>query len=140
MTSLNKVTLIGRATKDPDVRATNDGRKVANLSLATNETWKDKDGNKKEKVEYHKISCFNEGLVNVIEKYIKKGALLYIEGSLQTKKYEKDGIERYSTEIVLQGYGCQLTMLDKPDREPTKHDKEKQNAYQPDADENSVPF
>jgi single-strand DNA-binding protein len=141
--SLNKTTLIGNVCKEPEIRSTNDGREVANIVLATNETWKDKaTGEKKEKAEFHKIACFNEGLINVIRNYVKKGAKLYIEGALQTRKWkDKDGIERYSTEIVLQGYNCQLTMLDKPDREPTKHDVEKQNAYQPSAElADDLPF
>lgn len=133
--------LIGRVGKDPEIRATLDGRKVANLTLATSEHWKDKaSGERKEKTEWHKISVFNEGIVGVIERYIKKGALLFVDGSLQTRKWkDKDGNEKYSTEIVLQGYNCTLTMLDKPDREPTKHDNEKQNAYQPDLND-EVPF
>jgi single-strand DNA-binding protein len=117
--SLNKVTLIGNLAKDPDIRAKQDGKMVANLVLATNETWKDKaTGEKKERVEWHRISCFNEGLVNVIKNYVKKGSKLYIEGQLQTRKWkDQNGQDKYSTEVVLQGYNCTLTMLDKPNND-----------------------
>lgn len=116
MSSVNKVILIGNVGKEPEIRSTHDGREVANLVLATNESWKDKDtGDRKEKTAWHRISCFNPGLVNVIRSYVKKGAKLYVEGSLQTRRWkDKDDVERYQTEIVLQGYNCVLTMLDKP--------------------------
>jgi len=113
--SLNKVTLIGNIGKDPEIRSTHDGREVANLVLATNESWTDKNsGERKEKTEWHRIACFNPGLINVIRNYVKKGSKLYIEGQLQTRKWQDSaGQERYSTEIVLQGYNCNLTMLDR---------------------------
>lgn len=131
--SLNRVTLIGNLCKDPDVRTKADGRTVANIVLATNESWKDKDGNKKEKVEYHRIACFNEGLVGIIQKYLRKGSKVYIEGFLQTGKYtDKDGIERYQTNIVLQGYNCSLVLLDKPDSQDTGH--------KPEDDNQDIPF
>lgn len=115
MSSLNKVLLIGNLGKDPEIRSTHDGREVANIVLATSEKWTDKNsGEKKEKTEWHRISCFNPGIVNVIRNYLKKGSKVYIEGQLQTRKWQdKDGKDCYSTEIVLQGYSCQLTMLDK---------------------------
>jgi len=112
--SLNKVLLIGNLGKDPEIRATHDGREVANLVVATNESWTDKNsGERREKTEWHRIACFNPGLINVIRNYLKKGAKIYIEGQLQTRKWQdQNGQEKYSTEIVLQGYNCSLTMLD----------------------------
>jgi single-strand DNA-binding protein len=112
--SVNKVILIGNVGKDPEVRSTQDGREIANLTLATSESWKDKStGERKEKTEWHKISIFNENLVKVVKSYVKKGSKLYIEGQLQTRKWvDKDGMDKYSTEVVLQNYGGTLTMLD----------------------------
>jgi len=111
--SLNKVTLIGNIAKEPEIRVTNSGAKIANLVLATSESWKDKNtGEKKEKTEWHRVVCFSEGLVNVIEKYIRKGSKLYLEGALQTRKWvDKDGKDNYTTEIVLQGFSSKLIML-----------------------------
>jgi single-strand DNA-binding protein len=112
--SVNKVILIGNLGADPEIRRTGDGRPVANLRIATSESWKDKNsGERKEKTEWHRVVVFNEGLCGVIEKYLKKGAKVYIEGALQTRKWtDKEGVERYSTEIVLQGFNSVLTMLD----------------------------
>lgn len=135
MASLNKVCLLGNVGKDPEIRSTHDGREVANLVLATDESWKDKaTGEKVEKTEWHRISCFNEGLVNVIKNYVKKGSKLYIEGQLQTRKWtDKEGVEKYSTEIVLQGFNGVLIMLNKKDdAQPSQHQESKQNGYQPD--------
>lgn len=113
--SVNKVILLGNVGRDPEIRATQDGREIATLAIATSDTWKDKhSGERKEKTEWHRVVVFNDGLVNVIKNYIKKGAKLYIEGALQTRKWtDKDGVERYSTEIVLQGFNSTLTMLDR---------------------------
>lgn len=120
--SLNKACLIGHVGKDPEIRSTQGGLRVANLSLATSESWRDKNsGEKKEMTEWHRISVFNEGLVKVIEQYVKKGARLYVEGKIQTRKWQdKQGNDRYSTEINLGAYGGMLTILDfaKDDREP----------------------
>ena len=112
--SVNKVILVGNVGKDPEIRRTQDGRPIANLSLATSETWRDKNsGERKEKTEWHRVVVFSEGLCKVVEQYVKKGAKLYIEGQLQTRKWQdKDGVEKYSTEIVLQGFNATLTMLD----------------------------
>lgn len=112
--SINKVMLIGNVGRDPEIRATQDGREIANIALATSESWKDKNtGERKEKTEWHRVVIFNDGLVNVVKNYVKKGAKLYIEGALQTRKWtNKDGVEQYSTEVVLQGFGGTLTMLD----------------------------
>lgn len=112
--SVNKVILIGSCGADPEIRRTQSGSPIANLRLATSESWRDKNtGERKERVEWHTISCFNEGLCGVIEKYVKKGSKLYIEGQLQTRKWQdKDGNDRYTTEIVLQGFNGNLVMLD----------------------------
>ena len=112
--SLNKVLLIGRLGADPDIKQMVNGKSVARLSLATSNTWKDKNtGEKKEKTEWHRVVVFNEGLVNVIQQYVKKGAQVYIEGQLTTRKWkdEKSGIVRYSTEIVLQGFNSVFKIL-----------------------------
>lgn len=112
--SINKVILVGNLGRDPEIRATQDGREIANLAIATSESWKDKSsGERKEKTEWHRVAIFNEGLVNVAKNYLKKGSKVYLEGALQTRKWtDKDGQEKYSTEVVLQGYGSNLTMLD----------------------------
>ncbi len=113
--SLNKVLLIGRLGADPEIKQMVNGKSVARISLATSQNWKDKNtGEKKEKTEWHRIVIFNEGLINVIQQYLKKGANVYLEGQLATRKWrdEKSGQDKYSTEIVLQGYNSSLTMLD----------------------------
>jgi single-strand DNA-binding protein len=112
--SVNKVILVGNVGKDPEIRRTQDGRPIANLSLATSESWRDKNtGERKEKTEWHRVVVFNEGLCKVVEQYVKKGSKLYVEGALQTRKWtDQSGVEKYSTEIVLQGFNSVLTMLD----------------------------
>jgi len=112
--SLNKVTLIGNLGNDPEIRSMNNGGKVATLSVATTESWKDKNsGEKREKTEWHRVVIFGDGLVRVAESYLKKGSKVYIEGSLQTRKWQdRDGNDKYTTEIVLQGFGGTLIMLD----------------------------
>ena len=112
--SVNKVILIGNLGKDPEIRRTQDGRPIANLSVATSENWRDKaTGERKEKTEWHRVVIFNEGLCKVAEQYLKKGAKVYIEGQLQTRKWtDQAGVEKYSTEVVLQGFNSTLTMLD----------------------------
>ena len=112
--SLNKVQLIGHLGKDPEIRSFQNGGKAATLSLATSEGWKDKEtGERKERTEWHRISITNDGLVGVVEKYLKKGAKLYIEGQLETRKWtDKEGEEHYSTEVVLRPYAGELLMLD----------------------------
>ena len=112
--SLNKVLLIGRLGADPEIKQMVNGKSVARLSLATSQSWKDKNtGEKKEKTEWHRIVVFNEGLVNVVQKYLKKGSQVYIEGQLSTRKWkdEQSGQDKYSTEIIIQGYNSSLTML-----------------------------
>ena len=112
--SVNKVILIGNLGADPEIRRTQDGRPIANLRLATSESWRDKtSGERKEKTEWHRVVIFNENLCRIAEQYLKKGSKVYLEGALQTRKWtDKDGHERYSTEVVLQGFNSQLTMLD----------------------------
>ncbi len=112
--SVNKVILVGNLGKDPEIRRTQDGRPIANLSVATSDTWRDKaTGERKEKTEWHRVVIFNEGLCKVAEQYLKKGAKVYIEGQLQTRKWtDQSGAEKYSTEVVLQGFNSNLTMLD----------------------------
>jgi single-strand DNA-binding protein len=112
--SVNKVILVGNLGKDPEIRRTQDGRPIANLSIATSDTWRDKaTGERKEKTEWHRVVIFSEPLCKIVEQYLKKGAKVYIEGALQTRKWtDQSGVEKYSTEVVLQGFNSTLTMLD----------------------------
>jgi len=112
--SVNKVILVGNLGRDPEIRSTQDGTKVANLSLATSETWRDRNsGERRERTEWHRVVIFNEKLCEVAEKYLRKGSKIYIEGQLQTRKWtDKEGQDRYSTEVVLQRFRGELTMLD----------------------------
>ncbi len=112
--SLNKVLLIGRLGADPEIKQMVNGKNVARLSLATSQNWKDKNtGEKKQKTEWHRVVIFNEGLVNVVQQYLKKGSQVYIEGQLSTRKWrdEQSGQDKYSTEVLIQGYNSSLTML-----------------------------
>ena len=112
--SLNKVQIIGRLGADPEIKQMVNGKNVARLSVATSQSWKDKSsGERKEKTEWHRVVIFNEGLINIVQQYLKKGANVYLEGQLSTRKWrdEKSGQDKYSTEIVLQGYNSSLTML-----------------------------
>ncbi|MAM09376.1 MAG: single-stranded DNA-binding protein [Rhizobiaceae bacterium] len=112
--SVNKVILVGNLGADPEIRRTQDGRPIANLRVATSETWRDRNsGERKERTEWHRVVIFNEGLCKVAEQYLRKGSKIYIEGQLQTRKWtDQGGQERYSTEVVLQGFNSTLTMLD----------------------------
>lgn len=114
MSSVNKVILVGNLGRDPEVRSFNNGGKVCNIIVATSERWKDKSsGDQREKTEWHNVAIFQEGLVRVAEQYLKKGSKVYIEGALQTRKWQdQSGNDRYSTEVVLQGFGGTLVMLD----------------------------
>jgi single-strand DNA-binding protein len=114
--SINKVILVGNLGKDPEIRRTQDGRPVANLSVATSETWRDKvSGEKRERTEWHKVVIFSEGLCRVVEQYLKKGSKVYLEGQLQTRKWQgQDGQDRYTTEVVLQNFSSHLVLLDRP--------------------------
>ncbi len=120
--SLNKVLLIGRLGADPEIKQMVNGKSVARMSLATSNTWKDKNtGERKEKTEWHRVVIFNEGLVNVVKQYVKKGTQVYIEGQLTTRKWkdEKSGTDRYSTEIILQGFNSTFTILSSKSSEST---------------------
>lgn len=112
--SINKVILVGNLGNDPEIRSTQDGREIANLSIATSESWKDKNtGERKDKTEWHRVAIFQPGLVDIVKKYLKKGSKIYLEGALQTRKWvDNNGLDRYSTEVVIQGYNGNLTMLD----------------------------
>jgi single-strand DNA-binding protein len=112
--SVNKVILIGNLGKDPEIRTTQDGKEIANFSVATSESWRDKNtGEKRERTEWHRVVIFNEGLTGVAKNYLRKGSKVYLEGQLQTRKWtDQSGQEKYSTEVVLQGFGGTLVMLD----------------------------
>jgi len=112
--SVNKVILVGNLGADPEMRSTQDGRPIANLSIATSENWRDKaTGERRERTEWHRVVIFNEGLCRIVEQYLKKGSKVYLEGALQTRKWtDQSGQEKYSTEVVLQGFNSTLTMLD----------------------------
>ena len=148
--SLNKVLLIGRLGADPEIKQMVNGKSVARLSLATSQSWKDKStGEKKEKTEWHRIVVFNEGLVNVVQQYLKKGAQIYVEGQLSTRKWkdEKSGQDKYSTEILIQGYNSSLTMLggggiqnDNTSRVISSNSDDKSQVPQNDQDDDEIPF
>ena len=114
--SVNKVILVGNLGRDPEIRFTQSGQKIANMSVATSEQWRDKQtGERREKTEWHRVVVFDERLADIVEKYVKKGSKVYLEGSLQTRKWTgNDGIEKYTTEVVLQRFSGVLTMLDSP--------------------------
>lgn len=136
MASVNKVILVGNLGRDPEIRSTQDGQKIAQLSLATSETWKDKaTGERKEKSEWHRIVIFNERLCEVAEKYLKKGSKVYVEGALQTRKWQdKDGVEKYTTEVVLSKFKGEIVMLDgKSDATPKSREPGED-------DDSEVPF
>lgn len=123
--SVNKVILVGNLGADPEIRRTQDGRPIANLRIATSESWRDRNsGERREKTEWHTVVIFNEGLCKVAEQYLRKGSKVYLEGQLQTRKWQdQSGSDRYSTEVVLQGFGSSLQMLDSQSGEGgrTKH-------------------
>ena len=112
--SVNKVILVGNLGRDPEIRSTQDGTKIANLSVATSETWRDRNsGERRERTEWHRVVIFNDRLVDVVEKFLRKGSKVYLEGQLQTRKWtDQQGMEKYTTEVVLQRYRGELTMLD----------------------------
>lgn len=132
--SVNKVILVGNLCKDPEIKTFQSGEMVANFSVATNERWKDKQtGEYKEKAEFHNVSVFNKGLVAVCENYLKKGSKVYIEGQLETRKWQdKNGNDRYTTEVVLRPFRSELKMLDsRGDTGQSSHNEAKSNGYQP---------
>lgn len=144
--SVNKVILVGNLGKDPEIRSTQDGRKIANLTIATSESWKDKSGARKEKTEWHRVVIFTEGLVSIAETYLRKGAKVYLEGSLVTRKWtDKAGKDCYATEVVLQGFGANLTMLsgkvEDAEEAPEAQSKALREAFKSIAAENDeIPF
>lgn len=140
--SVNKVILVGRVCADVEIRRTQDGRPIANLSVATNETWRDKNtGERKEKSEFHRVVIFNEGLCKVAEQYLKKGASVYIEGALTTRKWQdQSGQDRYSTEVVLNGFNSTLTMLDGPSGGASRQRNDDRDSYGNPADDEEMPF
>lgn len=148
MSSVNRAILLGNVGKDPEIRHTQDGKKIASLTLATSESWKDKaTGEKREKTEWHRISIFNEGLAGVVEKYVQKGSKLYVEGVLQTRKWtDQSGIERYTTEIVLQGFGGNLVLLDSKDKQTQQPERnngpvrEDGMQFGPHLDDDEIPY
>lgn len=130
MSGLNRATIIGNLGRDPEIRRTQSGSNVANFSLAVNETWKDKEtGERREKVEWINIVVFGDGLVKVVEQYLKKGSKCYVEGKIQTRKWQhKDGSDRYSTEVVVQNFGGQILLLDRKD-DGSSHPAPEQDSY-----------
>ena len=152
MASVNKVILVGNLGADPEIRSFQNGGQVCNLRLATSESWKDKaSGEKKERTEWHSVAIFTDGLVGVAERFLKKGSKVYIEGKLQTRKWQDQaGNDRYTTEIVLQGYDAKLVMLDGPasggQRDfqsgdaQKRHSEEKSNGYQSQRIDDDIPF
>ncbi len=141
MSSLNKVTLIGRLGKDPEVRNLQNGGKVVNFSLATSEKWKDRDGNQKEKTEWHSVAIFNEHLAGVAERYLRKGSLVYLEGQLQTRKWQdQSGNDRYSTEVVLPAYRGAIVMLGPKDAGGDGDDAPRRSVADDRALDDDLPF
>lgn len=148
--SLNRVQLIGNVGKDPEIRKLDNGNRVANFSLAMGEQWKDKDGNKQERTEWANIVVWGDGLVSVIERYVKKGSKLFVEGKFVTRKYEKDGQDRYTTEVVLSGFGSQLILLgdsgggsDRPpaaNEPPAGRPQANRPAFEPGGLDDDIPF
>ena len=146
--SLNKVLLIGRLGADPEIKQMVNGKSVARLSLATSQSWKDKNtGEKKEKTEWHRVVVFNEGLVNVVQQYLKKGAQIYVEGQMATRKWkdEQSDQDKYSTEVVIQGYNSSLTMLGGGNGSGIQNDSNPQNKVEdssqiPNDMDDEIPF
>lgn len=147
---INKATLLGNVGQDPEIKAFSNGDKVANFTLATSERWKDKaSGEQKERTEWHSVSVLGQ-LADIVERYVKKGSKLYIEGAIKTRSWEQDGAKKYKTEIVLQGFGAVLKLLDsRGEAGPSQHEQAKQDGYQPDtgsggnhidAVEDEIPF
>ena len=146
--SLNKVCIIGHLGKDPEIRTTQSGKKIANLTVATSESWKDKNtGERQERTEWHRVSIMNDALAGVAQSYLAKGSKVYLEGQLQTRKWtDRDGVERYTTEVVLSGYNCSLVMLDSKEKSESRemgYDRpySRESAYQSSAAlDDEIPF
>ena len=127
--SVNKVILVGNVGKNPEIRTTQDGKKIAVFPVATSDKWKDKDSNFREKTEWHRVVVLSDGLVSIIERYLKKGNRVYIEGMLQTRRWtDKDNIERFSTEVILQGFNNKLEILEKAEKKEGE-DLEEEKSY-----------
>lgn len=144
--SVNKVILIGNLGHDPEIRHTSDGKPIANLSVATSEIWRDKNsGERREKTEWHRVVIFSEGLCKIVEQYLRKGSKVYLEGQLQTRKWQDQaGNDKYSTEVVLQGFGGTLTMLDGPQggersEKPASSPNSENGSFSEDLDD-EIPF
>jgi single-strand DNA-binding protein len=126
--SVNKVIIVGNVGKDPEIRSFPNGGRVASFSVATSEGWKDKNsGERKERTEWHRVSVMNDALVGIIERYVKKGSKLYIEGKLETRKYQKNGQDAYTTEVVIRPYGGEITLLDGFGKSEDEGDKPSRN-------------
>lgn len=135
MAGLNKVMLIGHLGADPEARSLNNGGEVVTLRLATSESWKDRDGNRQERTEWHSVVCFNENLGKVIKNYCRKGSKLYVEGALQTRKWaDRDGNDRYSTEIVMQKFRGEVVLLDSKDDRGGGGGRQSQRSFDEDDD------
>lgn len=139
--SINKVILIGNIGQEPEIRVNQNGQEIASFSLATSDSWKDKNsGEKKERTEWHRIVVFSQGLVGIVKNYLKKGSKVYLEGSLQTRKWtDKNGVEKYTTEIVLQNYSSILQILNQVEKEVNTDSNQKENDIQSQQDE-YIPF
>lgn len=147
---MNQVTLIGRLGADPEIRTTQDGRKLANMRVATTERWKDKNGERREKTEWHSICIYSEGLAGIAERFLRKGSQCLLQGKLATRKWQdKQGQDRYSTEVVLQGFDAKLVLLDGKDRSDSddRHDSQapansgSASTYEPGSvEEDFIPF
>lgn len=142
--SVNKVILVGNLGRDPEVRSTSSGVKIVNMTVATSETWKDASGERKERTEWHRVVIFNERLADVAERYLRKGSKVYLEGAIQTRKWtDNAGVEKYSTEIVLQKFRGELTILDTPgggqEKSSQSNARPAKTSQQPDFDED-IPF
>jgi len=142
MSSVNKCIILGNLGKDPEVRTFPNGGKVCNFSVACSESWKDKNtGEKKDKTEWVNVAIFSEGLVKVAENYLRKGSKVYLEGKLQTRKWQdKDGADRYTTEVVLQGFNCSLVLLDGPNRSDAAEPADRRTAATRDEISDDIPF
>jgi single-strand DNA-binding protein len=140
--SVNKAIIIGNLGKDPEIRNTNDGKEIATFSLATSDTWKDKStGEKKTATEWHRIVVYSQGLVGIVKNYVKKGSKLYVEGQIKTKKWtDKSGVDKYTTEIVLQGFGGVIQLLDSKKSDSSAIDQIADKHFPEDDSDDSIPF
>ena len=139
--SVNKVILVGNLGADPEIRVMPNGDKIANLSIATSESWKDKTtGERKERTEWHRVVIFNQGIAKIAESYLKKGSKVYVEGQVETRSWEQDGVKKYTTEIVLRNYRGELNMLDSRHEENTAYAKDHVSQETPPIQNDEAPF